>query len=86
MSSCCGRQRASQTRSTGLRAARRPVPPSPTTIDGVAFTYRGPVPMALPSPSGGPPYVFDTAKASVMLAAADAEILRRTGWFEPVTD
>lgn len=81
--SCCGSRRtAAQSRSTGLRRAPvQPAPPPAPPTGGVALVYSGPVPMHLPSPSGGAPYRLTSARQRLVVAAADAAALRNTGWF-----
>ena len=79
---CCGSRRAAQKRSAGLRAvAQQPAPPAAAAA-ATALRYSGPVPMLLPSPSGGRPYSIRTAGQQVAVTPADAPALLRTGWFE----
>jgi hypothetical protein len=54
--------------------------------DGIALQYTGPVPMVVPSPSGGAPYSLATERQQLTVPASDAEVLRRTGWFAAPAD
>jgi hypothetical protein len=80
--SCCNGRRAALTRNTGLRSA----PAAPINHDAaptVALRYRGPVPMLLPSPSGGAPYALQAEGQTLGVATRDAPALLLTGWFQP---
>jgi len=91
--SCCGSRRAALNQTTGLRSAPLHATASGLSVamssagdpasqaQRVALTYSGPVPMVLPSPSGGRPYAMQEAGQSLTVDARDAVALLHTGLF-----
>lgn len=83
--SCCGHRRAALAHGPGLRTApTQAAPQRPARQAGATLVYRGPVPMVLPSPTGGAPYAMERVGQPVEVAAGDARALLNTGWFGTV--
>lgn len=86
--SCCGNRRAALARATPARAAWRNPPPAAPLLGAapVRLAYVGPVPVMLPSPSGGPGLWLERPGQVIEADAPQAAALLRTGWFRPPAD
>ena len=78
---CCSGRRAALNRGTGLRSMPQQAAATMASAETVVLTYRGPVPMALPSPSGAAPYTLQAVGQALSVDARDATALLLTGWF-----
>lgn len=81
--SCCGNRRAALGRALSQRSAWGvpPAPPPASAPAPVRLAYVGPVPVMLPSPTGGPALWLEHAGQIVEADPQQAAALLRTGWF-----
>ena len=81
---CCSGRRAALNRGAGLRSvpARAIAGAAPGVAPAtVALTYRGPVPIVLPSLAGAAPYRLRESGQALEVHAGDVSALLLTGWF-----